>query len=143
MSIAADRFAGIRAGSRPRPVTRPPVAAAAPRLAPGIADAAPSRPVTWSTVDRGFHVASRAGEFVGSIDATDGGHFIAFDGTNSPIGRYGTMVEAKRAVTSWEPERKRERERELARVFQPVATSAGIVAMATAVIAMLSTALSA
>ncbi len=137
MTIAAERFAGVRFERPPRATAVRASRTQAPtRPAPSS-----SRAVTWSTVDKGFHVASRAGEFVGSIDSTADGHFIAFDATSAPIGRYASFVEARSAVTGWVPEGSRERERRVARAFMPVATSAGIVAGATAAIGALLTAI--
>lgn len=99
------------------------------------------RPVTWSKVDTGFHVASRAGEYVGSIDTTPDGHFVAFDGTSAPIGRFAELSDAKTAVLSWRPERARIRDRRLGEMIRPIAASAGIVAGATAALGALLTAL--
>lgn len=66
--------------------------------------AAPARPVlplvgtTWAKVDTGFHVASRAGAFVGSVDENADGTFVACDSRSTPIGRYATLRDAQRAV---------------------------------------------
>jgi len=54
--------------------------------------------VTWVTVEKGFHVASRAGEFVGFVEQTSDGHFVGFDGRSTPVGRYESLDEAQRAV---------------------------------------------
>lgn len=113
---------------------------------PGSAvQAAPSAPVapaiprtvTWSKVDTGFYVASRAGEYVGSIDTTPDGHFVAFDGTSAPIGRYAELSDAKSAVLAWKPERTRIRDRRLSEAVAPIAASAGLVAAATAALGAL------
>lgn len=93
--------------------------------------------ITWSKVDTDFYVASRAGEYVGSVDGTVDGHFIGFDATSTPIGRYADLKEAQRAVAEWEPEEVRENDRHLARVLMPIATAAGLVAGVTAVTGML------
>lgn len=93
--------------------------------------------ITWSKVDTDFYVASRAGEYVGSVDSTADGHFIGFDATSTPIGRYVDLKEAQRAVAEWEPEQARENDRHLARVLMPIATAAGLVASVTAVTGML------
>lgn len=90
------------------------------------------RAVTWSKVDTGFHVASKAGEYVGSVDTTPDGHFVAFDATSAPIGRYADLSEAKTAVLSWKPERARMRDRHVGRIVHPIAASAGLVAGVTA-----------
>lgn len=93
--------------------------------------------ITWSKVDTDFYVASRAGEYVGSVDGTADGHFIGFDATSTPIGRYSELKEAQRAVVEWKPEQARENDRQLARVLMPIATAAGLVASVTAVTGML------
>lgn len=90
------------------------------------------RAVTWSKVDTGFHVASKAGEYVGSVDTTPDGHFVAFDATSAPIGRYAELSAAKTAVLSWKPERTRRRDRRVSRIAHPIAASAGLVAGVTA-----------
>ncbi|MEV7619397.1 peptide ABC transporter permease [Microbacterium sp. NPDC089321] len=107
-------------------------AAPAAPLAPAL-----PRAVTWSKVDTGFHVASRAGEYVGSVDTTPDGHFVAFDGTSAPIGRYAELSEAKSAVLAWKPERTRIRDRRLSEAVAPIAASAGLVAVATAALGAL------
>ncbi|TQJ30103.1 peptide ABC transporter permease [Microbacterium sp. SLBN-146] len=86
-----------------------------------------SRRVTWSTVDTGFRVASRAGEFIGSIDETADGRFVAFDGRSTPIGLFATLREAQRAVTGASSTVK-EKAARLAAIAQPVAAASGIVA---------------
>ncbi|PKI91506.1 peptide ABC transporter permease [Actinomycetales bacterium SN12] len=90
------------------------------------------RAVTWSKVDTGFYVASKAGEYVGSVDTTPDGHFVAFDATSAPIGRYTELSTAKSAVLSWKPERARMRDRRVGRIVHPIAASAGLVAGVTA-----------
>lgn len=54
--------------------------------------------VTWVRVEDGFHVASRAGEFVGFAERTPDGHLVGFDSRSTPIGRYESLAEAQRAV---------------------------------------------
>lgn len=87
-----------------------------------------SRRVTWKTVDKGFHVASRAGEFVGSIDETADGRFVAFDGRSTPIGLFPSLREARRAVTAASSSDNPLSAARLARIAQPVAAASGIVA---------------
>ncbi|WP_425837150.1 peptide ABC transporter permease [Microbacterium sp. PA5] len=55
---------------------------------------------TWAHVESGFHVASRAGEFLGYVEQWRDGSFLAFDGRSTPVGRYDTLKEAQRAVLS-------------------------------------------
>ena len=45
-----------------------------------------ARSITWSSVAPGFYVASTDGEFIGSIDTSSDGHFIALDA------RTGTLL---------------------------------------------------
>ena len=54
--------------------------------------------VTWVRVESGFHVASRAGEYVGYAERTGDGHFVGFDGRSTPVGHYTTLEDAQRAV---------------------------------------------
>lgn len=54
--------------------------------------------VTWVRVEAGFHVASRAGEFVGFAERTSDGHVVGFDARSTPVGRYDTLEAAQRAV---------------------------------------------
>ncbi|WP_313355618.1 hypothetical protein [Microbacterium sp.] len=108
----------------------PGAAVSADRVAPPVTIV--PRAVTWSKVDTGFYVASKAGEYVGSVDTTPDGHFVAFDATSAPIGRYADLPGAKAAVLSWKPERARMRDRRLGRIVHPIAVSAGLVAGVTA-----------
>ncbi|MEV7632664.1 peptide ABC transporter permease [Microbacterium sp. NPDC089318] len=128
MTIAEHPAGRLFVPSAAAPVT--PRTSAAPTL---------PRAVTWSKVDSGFYVASRAGEYVGSVDTTPDGHFVAFDGTSAPIGRYAELSQAKAAVLSWKPERTRVRDRRLADALRPIAASAGLVAGATAALGALLT----
>ncbi|MGW9113299.1 hypothetical protein [Microbacterium sp. NPDC055683] len=53
---------------------------------------------TWSTVDSGFHVAGRKGEFVGFIDTSSDGRHLAFDRWSTHVGDFDDITEAKAAV---------------------------------------------
>ncbi|WP_454129268.1 peptide ABC transporter permease [Microbacterium aurum] len=94
--------------------------------------------VTWVRVEDGFHVASRAGEFVGFAERTADGHIVGFDSRSTPIGRYETLAEAQRAVATApaaataEPPMSRRAEG----AFQAAATVAGMVAVVTLATAM-------
>ena len=55
---------------------------------------------TWAHVESGFHVASRAGEFLGYVERSRAGSFLAFDGRSTPVGRYDSLKDAQRAVLS-------------------------------------------
>ncbi len=54
--------------------------------------------ITWAKVSEGFHVASRAGDYVGCVESTPDGHFVGFDFRSTPVGRYSTLVDAQHAV---------------------------------------------
>lgn len=53
---------------------------------------------TWAQVDRGFYVASTDGHFLGSVDRTSRGRYLARDGQAAHIGTFATFAEAQRAV---------------------------------------------
>jgi len=59
----------------------------------------PSR-ATWAHVESGFYVASRAGEFLGYVEQSRDGSYLAFDGRSTPVGRYDSLKDAQRAVLS-------------------------------------------
>ena len=64
-----------------------------------VLDLIPPR-ATWAHVEPGFHVVSRAGEFLGYVEQSRAGSFLAFDGRSTPVGRYDTLKDAQRAVLS-------------------------------------------
>lgn len=88
--------------------------------------------VTWVRVENGFHVASRAGEFVGFAELTHDGHVVGFDGRSTPVGRYETLMDAQRAVEST-PARSDDGAPSMSsrrqNLFQGAATVAGLVAL--------------
>lgn len=55
--------------------------------------------VTWSRVDDGFHVGSRAGEFVGYIDRQPDGRHRACDQHSREIGLFADLESAVRALS--------------------------------------------
>ncbi len=83
---------------------------------------------TWAHVDTGLYVVSRAGEYLGSVDRAKDGSYLAFDGRATPVGRYDTLSEAKRAVLSVPDPAAERRERHVQRVFQKAAAVSGVVA---------------
>lgn len=83
---------------------------------------------TWARVDAGLYVVSRAGEYLGSVDRTTDGSYLAFDGRATPVGRYDSLREAKSAVLSVPDPEDDSRERHIARVYQRVAAVSGVVA---------------
>lgn len=96
-----------------------------------------SERVTWVRVESGFHVASRAGEFVGFAERTPDGHVVGFDGRSTPVGRYETLEAAQRAVETapaTAPTRTAARED----LLQGAATVTGLLALATLAFAAMS-----
>lgn len=88
---------------------------------------------TWARVDAGFHVASRDGEFLGYVDRSADGSYLAFDGRSTPVGRYESLRAAQRAVISVDDRTAPSREpRSLSprsrRAFQRAAVVSGVVA---------------
>lgn len=83
---------------------------------------------TWARVDAGLYVVSRAGEYLGSVDRSNDGAYLAFDGRATPVGRYDTLSEAKRAVLSVPDPEAGRRDRQAQRVYQRVAAVSGVVA---------------
>lgn len=94
-----------------------------------------ARTITWSTVAPGFYVASTDGEFVGSIDTSSDGHFIALDGHATPIGRYATLKEAQRSLLTTDAPGNRARKTRVRRQLRMTATASGAVAGALALTA--------
>lgn len=97
--------------------------------APAIELSTSSRP-TWAHIESGFHVASRSGEFLGYVDRSKDGSFLAFDGRATPVGRYETLKEAQRAVLSVPavPAPMDERTRSITRSMRRLAVLSGVVA---------------
>lgn len=83
---------------------------------------------TWAHVDVGLHVVSRAGEYLGCVDRSNDGAYLAFDGRSTPVGRYDTLHEAKNAVLSVPDVEVERRARHLQRVSQRVAAVTGVIA---------------
>lgn len=92
-----------------------------------LAELVPAR-ATWARVESGFHVASRAGEFVGYVDQTADGAFLAFDGRSTPVGRYDTLKDAQRAVLSVPDEIPDEKVRHRETILGRIAVVSGVVA---------------
>ncbi|WP_309065823.1 peptide ABC transporter permease [Microbacterium sp.] len=115
MSAPVGTASGVRSG----------VAPALPRLAA----------VSWAEVDTGFWVANRAGEYFGCVDAVRGG-FVTRDAYNTPVGRYPTLGDAKAAVRSTAHPLNVRGRRLMARMQLTAATAAGLLAGATALLAV-------
>ncbi|MGZ0067906.1 peptide ABC transporter permease [Microbacterium arborescens] len=94
-----------------------------------------ARTITWSTVAPGFYVASTDGEFVGSVDTSPDGHYIALDGQATPIGRYTTLREAQRSLLTTEAPGNRARKSRARRNLRTAATASGALAGALALTA--------
>lgn len=94
-----------------------------------------ARNITWSTVAPGFYVASTDGEFVGSVDTSSDGHYIALDGQATPIGRYATLKEAQRSLLTTEAPGNRARKSRARRNLRTAATASGALAGALALTA--------
>lgn len=93
---------------------------------------------TWAHVESGFHVASRAGEYVGFAEETADGHFVGFDGRSTPVGRYETLAEAQRAVDAARAKESEPLSSRAQAAFQAAAAVAGVVAVGTFATAVLS-----
>jgi len=84
---------------------------------------------TWAHVESGFHVASRSGEFLGYVEQSRAGSYLAFDGRSTPVGRYDTLKEAQRAVLSVPSDPPPDaRTRQMTRALRRVAAVSGVVA---------------
>jgi len=90
--------------------------------------------VTWAEVEPGFHVASRAGEYLGCIDAVRGG-FVTRDGHGVPIGKFSSLAEAKASVRQVFGGADDLRQRRTEHYAFVAATAAGVIALALALTA--------
>lgn len=68
-----------------------------------------TRAAVWAQVEDGFYVGSRPGIFVGSVERTADGRFIARDGLSRLLGDADDLAAATALVTAAAP-----REEELA-----------------------------
>ncbi len=91
-----------------------------------LTEAATPRFTQWHEPESGFHVGSRRGDFIGTIEKTAVGTFVAFDGLSTPVGRYTSLAEAQRALTSLAG-RDSELDERTTRAAQLLATVAGTV----------------
>lgn len=53
---------------------------------------------TWAEVESGFHVGNRAGQYIGCVDRTDAGRFVAFDGHSTALGVFDSLTSARASV---------------------------------------------
>ncbi|PRI11024.1 hypothetical protein [Leucobacter massiliensis] len=58
----------------------------------------PAAEVTWAMVEDDFYVGSRAGEFLGYVDQSADGRYLACNMFSHPIGEYGSLDDAMNAV---------------------------------------------
>ena len=91
-----------------------------------LTEAATPRLTQWHEPEPDFFVGSRKGDFIGSIEKTAVGTFVAFDGLSTPVGRYPSLAEAQRALTTLAG-RDSELDERTTRVAQLLATVAGTV----------------
>ena len=54
--------------------------------------------VRWNEIEPGFRVGTRDGEYLGFVESTAYGTFVAVDGYSTPVGRYYSLREAQRAL---------------------------------------------
>lgn len=62
----------------------------------------PGRPERglWVEVEPGFHVGNERGQFLGSVQAGEGGGFTAFDARSEFLGGFEQLDHAKAAVVA-------------------------------------------
>ena len=84
--------------------------------------------VRWNEVQPGFRVGTRAGEYLGFIESTAYGTFVAVDGYSTPVGRYDSLREAQRALLEVKRVGTRRRPASAERMARRLATSSGVVA---------------
>lgn len=91
-----------------------------------LTEAAAPRFAQWHEPEPDFYVGSRKGDFIGTIEKTAVGTFVAFDGLSTPVGRYASLAEAQRALVAL-ANRDSELDERSTRVAQFFATAAGTV----------------
>jgi hypothetical protein len=84
--------------------------------------------VRWDEVEPGFRVATRDGECLGFIESTAHGTFVAVDRYSTPVGRYYSLREAKRALRDVERMRKRGPRPSTGGISRWLATASGLTA---------------
>ena len=86
------------------------------------------QPVRWDEVEPGFQVATRGGEYIGFIETTARGTFVAVDGFSTPVGRYYTLRQARRALVQTNRMRSRKPGASGEMMARRLATASGLVA---------------
>ncbi|GAA3031166.1 hypothetical protein [Microbacterium dextranolyticum] len=56
--------------------------------------------LVWAQVEAGFYVASLPGVFVGCVERTSDGRYLARDGFSNPLGTADELAGATELVTS-------------------------------------------
>ena len=84
--------------------------------------------VRWNDVQPGFRVGTRDGEYLGFIETTAHGTFVAVDGYSTPVGRYYSRREAQRALLQVRRVGTRRSRVSAELMARRLATSSGVVA---------------
>jgi hypothetical protein len=84
--------------------------------------------VRWNEVQPGFRVGTRDGEYLGFIESTAYGTFVAVDGHSTPVGRYDSLRQAQRALLEVKRLATRRSSASAELVARRLATSSGLVA---------------
>ncbi len=88
------------------------------------------RRLAWTADPGGSQTAYLRGEFAGRILVNLDGSYVAFDGRSTPVGRYETLREAKRAVGDIARGAAVTRAERMNRIAQPVASATGVISIA-------------
>jgi len=84
--------------------------------------------VRWNEVQPGLRVGTRDGEYLGFIESTAYGTFVAVDCYSTPVGRYYSLREAKRALLEVKRMGTRRSRASAELMARRLATSSGLVA---------------
>ena len=84
--------------------------------------------VRWNEVQPGFRIGTHRGEYLGFIESTAYGTFVAVDGYSTPVGRYDSLREAQRALLEVKRLATRRSSASAELVTRRLATSSGLVA---------------
>ena len=84
--------------------------------------------VRWNDVQPGFRVGTHHGEYLGVIETTAYGTFVAVDGHATPVGRYYSRREAQRALLQVKRMGTRRSRASAELMARRLATSSGVVA---------------
>ena len=85
--------------------------------------------VRWNEVEPGLRVGTtRDGDYLGFIESTAYGTFVAVDGYSTPVGRYYSLREAQRALFEVKRMGTRRSRASAELMARRLATSSGVVA---------------